>query len=100
MASNYLFSNRDHKFILKEWLDMDKVLNFNHYKDFYSVDDIDNILDQAFKVAKEVVAPTRDDGEAIQAQFNAGKVTVPPSFKKLYWFLNENGWGASNEDHD
>ena len=25
------------------------------YKDYYSVDDIDNILEQAFKVAKEVL---------------------------------------------
>lgn len=98
MASNFLFSTRDHKFILKEWLDMEKVLGFDFYKENYSVDDIDMILDQALKVAKDVLAPTRDDNENIQAKFNEGKVTVPPSFKDVYWFLNENGWGGSNED--
>ncbi|NLW91634.1 MAG: acyl-CoA dehydrogenase [Syntrophomonadaceae bacterium] len=100
MASNFLFSNRDHKFILKEWLDTEKVLSFDAFKDYYSVEDVDNILDQALKVAKEVAAPTRDDNESIQAQFSDGKVTVPPSFKDLYWFLNENGWGSSNEDEE
>ena len=86
MASNYIYSSRDHKFILKEWLDMGKVFSFDAFKDYYSVDDIDNILDQALKVAREVTAPTRDDNEGIQAQFNEGKVIVPPSFKEVYWF--------------
>jgi alkylation response protein AidB-like acyl-CoA dehydrogenase len=100
MASNFLFSTRDHKFILKEWLDTEKVLSYDAYKDYYSVEDIDSILEAALKVAKEVVAPTRDDGEAIQAQFKQGMVEVPPSFKDAYWFVNENGWGGSNEDHE
>lgn len=100
MASNFLFATRDHKFILKEWLDTEKVLSYDAYKDYYSLDDIDSILEAALKVAKEVVAPTRDDGEEIQARFKQGKVEVPPSFKDAYWFLNENGWGGSNEDHE
>ncbi|HAA08930.1 MAG: acyl-CoA dehydrogenase [Syntrophomonadaceae bacterium] len=99
MASNFLYSTRDHKFILKEWLDMEKVLAYDAFKDYYGVDDIDMILEQALKVAKEVVAPTRDDNDAVQAQFKEGQVTVPPSFKDAYWFVQENGWGASNEDH-
>lgn len=98
MASNFLYSTRDHKFILTEWLDMEKVLSFDFYKDYYSVDDIDMILEQALKVAKEVVAPTRDDNDAVQAVFADGKVTVPPSFKDAYWFIQQNGWGGSNED--
>jgi len=100
LASNYIYSSRDHKFILKEWLDMGKVFSFDAFKDYYSVDDIDNILDQALKVAREVTAPTRDDNEGIQAQFNEGKVIVPPSFKEVYWFLNQNGWGGSNGDEE
>ncbi len=79
---------------------MGKVFSFDAFKDYYSVDDIDNILNQALKVAREVTAPSRDDNELIQAQFNEGKVTVPPSFKEVYWFLNQNGWGGSNEDEE
>ncbi len=100
MASNFLYSTRDHRFILNEWLDMEKVLSFDFYKDYYSVDDMDMILEQALKVAKEVVAPSRDDGDTIQATFAEGNVTVPPSFKEVYWFVQQNGWGGSNEDPD
>ena len=100
MASNYLFSMRDHKFILNEWLDMEKILNYEQFEDYYSIDDFNNILDQANKVAREVIAPTRDEGNEIGAQFKDGQVTTPDSFKKVYFFLNENGWGGSNEDHE
>lgn len=100
MASNFLFSTREHRFILKEWLDMEKVLAYDAYKDYYSVDDIDGIMEAALKVAREVIAPTRDDNEAVQARFIDGKVVVPPSFKDAYWFVNQNGWGGTNEDHD
>ncbi len=99
MASNFLYSTREHKFILNEWLDMEKVLAYDAFKDYYGVDDIDMILEQALKVAKEVVAPTRDDNDSVQAQFKEGQVTVPQSFKDAYWFLSQNGWGGSNEDH-
>lgn len=100
MASNFLYSSRDHRFILKEWLDTEKVLSFDAFKDYYSIEDIDNILEQALKVAKEVAAPTRDDNEKLPAQFKEGVVSVAPSFKELYWFMNENGWGGSNEDEE
>lgn len=100
MASNFLFSTREHRFILKEWLDMEKVLAYDAYKDYYCVDDIDGIMEAALKVAREVIAPTRDDNEAVQARFIDGKVVVPPSFKDAYWFVNQNGWGGTNEDHD
>ena len=99
MASNFLYSTREHKFILNEWLDMEKVLAYDAFKDYFGVDDIDMILEQALKVAKEVVAPTRDDNDSVQAQFKEGQVTVPQSFKDAYWFLSQNGWGGSNEDH-
>ncbi|MGE5403489.1 MAG: acyl-CoA dehydrogenase, partial [Candidatus Saccharibacteria bacterium] len=87
------------KFILKEWLDLNKVFETERFKDGYSVDDIDSILDNALKIAKEVVAPTNDDGDQIHAQFNAGKVTVPESMKKAYWAVQESGLGSNNADH-
>lgn len=98
MASNYLFSNRDHKFIIKEWLDGGKILGLNRFKDYLSLEDVDGILDQSLKVCKEVVAPTNDDGDTIGAIYKDGKVTVPPSFHKAYQYIQANGWGASNSD--
>jgi alkylation response protein AidB-like acyl-CoA dehydrogenase len=98
MASKFLFSNRDHKFIIKEWLDGKKILELNRFKEFLSIDDVDGILDQSLKMSREVVAPTNDDGDTIGAVFKDGKVTVPPSFHKAFKFIHENGWGASNSD--
>jgi len=56
MASNFLYSTRDQKFILKEWLDMSKVFEAGRFQRGYSVDDIDSILENAMKIAKEAVA--------------------------------------------
>ena len=99
MASNFLYSTRDQKFILKEWLDMSKVFEAGRFKGGYSVDDIDSILENAMKIAKEAIAPTNDDGDTLHAVYKNGKVTVPESFKKAYWTVQENGLGSSNADH-
>jgi len=61
---------------------MSKVFEAGRFKGGYSVDDIDSILENAMKIAKEAVAPTNDDGDTIHAVYKNGKVTVPESFKK------------------
>ncbi|NPV26475.1 MAG: acyl-CoA dehydrogenase [Firmicutes bacterium] len=94
--ADYLVDNRDNKFICKEWLNLEPVFAAEKYSG-WSVDDLEMIIDQIHKVAKEVVGPTNKDGDTIHAQFKDGKVTVPPSFHKAYWFVQENGWGSSNE---
>ncbi|EHQ87936.1 acyl-CoA dehydrogenase [Desulfosporosinus youngiae] len=100
MASNFLYSNRDHKFIIKEWLDGEKILGLKRFRDVYSMEDVDGILDQSLRVCKDVVAPTNDDGDRIKAVFKDGKVTLPPSFKHAFKYIADNGWGASNKDVD
>jgi 3-(methylthio)propanoyl-CoA dehydrogenase len=99
MASNFLYSTREQKFILKEWLDLSKVFGVGRFQGGYSVDDIDSILENAMKIAKLSIAPTSDDGDNIHAVYKAGKVTTPESYKKGYWDIQENGLGSSNADH-
>ena len=99
MAANFIQSTRDHRFILKEWLDLNKVFETERFKNGYGIDDLDFILDNAIKVAREVVAPTNDDGDSLHAVFENGKVTVPQSMKDAYFFIQENGLGSSNKDH-
>ncbi|HVJ49071.1 acyl-CoA dehydrogenase [Desulfitobacterium sp.] len=98
MASHYIYSNREHKFIIKEWLKGEKILGLKRFKDNLSLEDVDPILDQALKMAKEEIAPTNDDGDNLGAIYRDGKVTVPPSFHKAFQFIQENGWGSSNKD--
>lgn len=99
MASHFIYSIRDHQFILKEWLDLSKVLDTDRFRNTYSLDDIDTILNNALKVAQEVVAPTNKDGDKIQAQFADGQVKIPESIKKAYHFIQSNGFGSSNKNH-
>lgn len=96
--SNFYYSNRDHKFIAKEWLNTEKILGFDAFKEVYSMEDIDMILDQGLKVAREVIAPSNKDGDQIGARLENGKVSVPPSFHRVYQFLQENGYGNSQFD--
>lgn len=100
MATNFIYSNRDHRFILKEWLDMGKVFATKRYKDCYGNDDIDFILNNAMQIAREVLAPCNDDGDALHAVFQEGRVKVPESFKKPYYLVQEKGLGSSNKNHD
>lgn len=100
MATNFIFSNRDHKFILKEWLDMGKIFATERYKDCYGVDDIDFILNNALQIAREVLAPCNDDGDALQVRLEDGQARVPESFKKPYFLVQEKGLGTSNKNHN
>lgn len=99
MAANFVYSTREHKFILKEWLDMSRVFGQGRFEGGYSLDEVDSILENAMKIAKEVVAPTNEDGDKQHAVYKNGMVTTPESFKKPYWTVQENGLGSSNADH-
>ena len=98
MATNYLFNTRDHKFIYKEWLDMDKLFSCDAYKDYYTLDDIDTYLNLAVKIAKDVLAPTNDDGDNLHAQFIDGQVKTPDSFKNAFQTVMEAGLGPQIAD--
>jgi len=98
VAFVYAMNTKDYKFILKEWMNKElaEVLSFDAYKDYYTVDDVDMIIDQVFKIATDLIAPTNDCGEAHPAHFENGKVTVAPEFKPLYKQIQADGWGSSN----
>ncbi len=98
MATNYLYSIRDHQFILKEWLDLEKVLNYERFKGIYTVEDVDTILTEAYRAAKEVVAESNDENDTIGVIFEDGEVLIPPAMKEAYHFIQENGWGSCNSD--
>ncbi|MGE5422664.1 MAG: acyl-CoA dehydrogenase N-terminal domain-containing protein, partial [Ignavibacteriales bacterium] len=50
--NQYLLNTRDIKFVVKEWLPMDKLLSLDAYKEYYGIDDIDNFLDVNNKVCR------------------------------------------------
>lgn len=50
------------------------------------------VIDEAGKFVGEVVAPLNRSGDEIGAQFNAGKVTMPPGFRDSYQAFWQAGW--------
>jgi len=101
LSSNFMHSTRDHKFILKEWLDLGQVLSTERFAGGYTVDDMDFILDNALKGAREVIAPTCEDSDKIGCRYENDKVITPPSTREAYFFIQNNGLCTSNYDpHD
>jgi alkylation response protein AidB-like acyl-CoA dehydrogenase len=98
--TNFLYDMRELKFVLKEWLDMDKLLSCPAYRDYYGVDDLDPILDTTFKIVRDAIAPISKDADNIGIHFADGKVITPDSFKKAFATINEAGLGAQNADRE
>ena len=98
MSSNFMNSTRDHKFILKEWLDLDAVLATERFKGGYTIDDVDFILENALKGAKEVVAPSCEDSDKIGSTYVDGHAYMPESSREAYHFIQQNGFCSSNKN--
>lgn len=100
MSSNFINGTRDHKFILKEWLDLSKVFATARFQGGYTVDDIDFILENALKGAKEVVAPSCEEADKIGSRFENGHAYMPDSCKEAYHFIQQNGFCSSNKNRN
>ncbi|MET3998983.1 acyl-CoA dehydrogenase C-terminal domain-containing protein [Marinobacterium sp. MBR-109] len=63
-----------------------------------SADMVDAILDEAARVARDVVAPTNWEGDQQGVQLKDGSVVCPESFKEAYQQYAEGGWGSLQFD--
>ena len=97
-ANTFAYETRELKFVVKEWLDMDKVLDFEPYRDYYSKDDFDFFLDVAYKIATEVLAPVNEESDTVGVSFENGVTRTPESFKEAYWTCIEAGFGPQIGD--
>lgn len=88
---DYKVDLRDIKFQLFEWLPMSKLLEAERFAD-WDVENVEMVIEEALKIAKEQLGPTNEDGDRVGAQWNDGKVTMPESFKPVYQTIAEGGW--------
>ena len=93
----FRYDLRDLKFILKEWLPADEVFACDRFRENFGVGDVDIILSEVYKVAREIVNPINAAGDKTGAKLENGVVTPSPGFKEAYKFLQQNGWGSSSE---
>ena len=94
--SNLLVNTRDQQFILFEQLGIEKLLAEEVFKDF-SKDDLLMILNEAEKMAVNVIAPTLAPGDKEGCAIRNGKVAVPQCFQEPWKKYVEAGWLAPGE---
>lgn len=94
MGTNfYKRDDRDVHFVLKEHLGIQRLLEFDKFKDF-TIDDFDMILDQANKISENEIATTFQDADREGARFENSMVYAPKGFHRLWQVFREGGWFA------
>ncbi len=53
---------------------------------------LDMVVTEAINLAKGVVDPLQEIGEAWRVKFDRGKVSCPPEFKEAFRQFGEDGW--------
>jgi len=94
---NTLVNMRDQRFILFEQLGIEDLFAAEKYAD-YSQEVVDMMLNEAEKMAVDVILPTYDVGDREGAVFADGKVTVPAIFHSALKKFNEAGWNCAPAD--
>ncbi len=91
----------DIRFCLRHAAGIDEVLGLDAF-DGMEFDDIGPILEEAAKLAHDVIAPTNRIGDEQGCRVEGDKVVVPDAFVDAYGQLVENGWlgiaGAPEND--
>lgn len=95
--AEFAYDVRDLKFILNEWINMEEVFNLDRFKGNYELGDVDFILNEIYKIAREIVSPINKEGDQTGVKLENGLVKLPQSYVRAYKFLQENGWGTANE---
>jgi alkylation response protein AidB-like acyl-CoA dehydrogenase len=99
MMSNLLVNMRDQNFVLFEQLEIEKLFTTEKYKDF-SRDDVLMMINEAEKMALNVILPTYELGDKQGCSFKDGKVTVPECYRDAYKKYCEAGWLAQVQPVD
>lgn len=88
---------RDIRFVLYEQLGIDRLCEFDKFKDF-SRETFDMVLEEAAKLAAEVIAPLNSISDKEGCTFEKGKVKVPAAFHEAFKKYCEGGWIAASVD--
>ena len=90
-------SMRDIRFILYEQLGIERLCEFDKFKDF-SKETFDMVLEEGAKLAAEVIAPLNSIADKEGCVYEKGKVKVPEAFHEAFKKYCEGGWIAASVD--
>ncbi len=86
---------RDMQFLLKDVFEADKLwARLPGVADVVDPDTADAILEEAAKIANEVLGPLNREGDEQGSKWEDGKVTPPEGFAEAYQTYIEGGWNG------
>ncbi|MCA9562234.1 MAG: acyl-CoA dehydrogenase, partial [Myxococcales bacterium] len=92
--SEFLVDKRDLQFVLFEQLGLGGFTKLPKYSDFEE-EDFHVVLDEAAKVAGDLLAPLNEIGDKQGCRLEDGTVKLPEGFLEAYKTFFENGWSAT-----
>jgi alkylation response protein AidB-like acyl-CoA dehydrogenase len=95
--SDYLADLRDVQFLLFEYLDVEKLLDYPKFQEF-NKEMFEMIVEEGLKQAQEIAGPLGPLGDEKGVKFEDGKVEVPQEFVDAYKLYAEAGWIAGTAD--
>jgi butyryl-CoA dehydrogenase len=89
--ANYKAPRRDMRFVYYELFDGDSLTQLPGYQEA-TPDMVEAILEEASKIAENVLHPLNRTGDEEGCSFAEGKVRTPAGFQKAYKTFAEGGW--------
>ena len=91
---------KDMEFVLNELCGLEEVLSLPGNEDT-TLDLVSAVLEEAAKVAEDVLAPLNRQGDTQGSRFEDGNVSTPDGWKAAYDAYVEGGWPSMTfeEDH-
>ena len=89
--AEYVAPLKEMQFVLKHVVGLEQVNTLPGWEEV-TADLVDAILEEAGKLASEVLSPLNTTGDRQGAQWKDGVVTMPAGFKAAYWQYCNAGW--------
>lgn len=94
--SNYQPPLKEMQFVIDELADLQQLSQLDGFEDA-TPDMVEAILDQAGKLASEVMAPANHPGDQHGCWIENGSVVIPAEFSDAYNQFIENGWAGIDQ---
>jgi len=91
-VAEYQAPLKDMQFVLKHVVGLDQVNTLPGWEEVTD-DVVDAILEEASKLAGEILSPINASGDRTGAKWKDGAVTMPAGFRDAYWQYVRAGWG-------
>lgn len=97
--ADYLAPIQDMNFVLSELVNIEEIAKLPGFEEA-TPDLVDAVLEEAGKVASEVLAPLNTIGDVQGSRLVDGKVQVPEGFADAYKQFVEGGWLSISQDEE